>query len=292
MDLRNASHDEAVQAFRNSHGAVRIVVRRQVKVGSSKRNIWTQTDVQDLCLTNMEDVFLEVEANNNVSVSSSESVPSKSLDLTDSALPSGSEADDSLVSVNENSSLTPGKSDLYDSAYDTLLTQKSSRSNRIYSLDESIPQGIVPLDENEDGSSECSEDIRTLTPATVINGYGSSSSSHHVNSSPLRTPSSRRGSLSTDDSLSPVHEVKMRHKNNGDGNSPRKVIRRSTYYLVEEPLDEAMVNHAFPDDRKQSIASQESAITSSSNDLDVEYEYEYEVCVNSIIYRLIVLAFP
>ncbi len=254
-----------MQAFKNSHGPVRMLVRRQVKVDSKKQTTWTQTE-DDLPIQRMVDSFLET--NNNVS--STDSVPPKSCDHIDSALPSGSEADDSLVLVNENGTRLK---DVYDSAYDTLLTQKSSRSSREYSLDESISQIGMPLDENEDVSSECSEDIRTLTPGTDRNGYGSSSS-NRINSPAGRNSTLRRGSLSTDDSLSPVHEVKMRQKNNGDTSSPRKVIRRSTYYLVEESLDEISNNVEFNGERKQSVG-QESVITASSN--DIEYEYEYEV---------------
>eukprot|EP00794_Sanderia_malayensis_P006282 gene6282-7004_t len=260
VNLTDATHDQAVQAFKNSHGPVLLLVRRQVTIGSRKLCKWTQTDA-------------ETNNNNNESSSSLETVQ-KSSDNTDSALPSGSEADDSPVLVNDSG--TRLKGDVYDSAYDTLLTQKSSRSSREYSLDES--QLKVPLRENEDISSECSEEIRTLTPGSDMNCYRSSSSSksHRIDSPQERNTMPRRGSLSTDDSLSPVHGVKMRQKNNSDGGSgsPKKVIRRSTYYLVEESLEEMLKNaNELNGERKLSLEN-EGSMTQTSN--EVEYEYEYE----------------
>lgn len=241
FDLRIASHEDAVYAFKNSHGPVRMLIRRNVAVDKRQWNVSTQTDSKQL----------------------------KSCDLTDSALMSCcSEAEESLVSISEN--VKPGgpvRGDLYDSAYDTLLTQKSSRSHRTYSVDETVQ-------ESKDGSSESCDDVRTITPSTVVNGYGSTSSpGNRVHTAPPRC-----GSVSTDDSLSPVHEVKLRRNSKGENSSPRKVIRRSTYFLVDESVDDSLTSimNSISGESKAS-AETNSTVTSLSNDLDVEYEYEYEV---------------
>jgi len=238
FNLRSASHEDAVHAFKNSHGPIRMLVRRSVVADRRKCNVATQTE-------------------------------SKLCDLTDSALMSGSEAEESLLSISEN--VKPGgaaKTDFYDSAYDTLMTQKSSRSHRTYSLDESVS----PVKESQDGSSESCDDVRTLTPSTVVNGYCSSSQNSKMNST---LPPS--GSIAND-SHSPVHEVKLRRNSNGDNSSPRKVIRRSTYFLVDESIDGSSFSSILNSLSGESKVSGEnsSTATSLSNDLDVEYEYEYE----------------
>ena len=246
FDLRNASHEDAVHAFKNSHGAVRMLVRRSVAVDKKRFNVATQTESGLL----------------------------KSCDLTDSALMSGSEAEESLISISENVKTSePTKADFYDSAYDTLMTQKSSRSHRTYSLDESVS----PVKESRDGSSESCDDVRTITPSTVVNGYGNGSQSSKVHSS-----SPTCGSASPDNDQSPVHEVKLRRNGNGDNASPRKVIRRSTYFLVDESIDGSFssIMNSLSGESKVSEENN-STVTSISNDLDVEYEYEYEVGVFS-----------
>ena len=243
FDLRNASHEDAVHAFKNSHGPVRMLIRRNIEVDKRKWNVATQTDSKQL----------------------------KSCDLTDSALMSCcSEAEESLVSISENGKPGgPSKGDLYDSAYDTLLTQKSSRNYRMHSHDESVS----PVQESKDVSSESCEDDRTITPSTVVNGYGSSSPHNRI-----RDTSPPCGSVSTDDGLSPVHEVKLRRNSNGQSPSPRKVIRRSTYYLVDESIDGSFSSIINSISGESKVAPEtNSTVTTSSNDLDVEYEYEYEV---------------
>ena len=249
FDLREATHEDAVHAFKNSHGPVRMLIRRSVAIDKRMFNVATQTDSKQL----------------------------KSCDLTDSALMSCSEAEESLVSIAENVKADgPTKGELYDSAYDTLMTQKSSRSHRTYSLDESVS----PVQESKDGSSESCDDVRTITPSTVVNGYGSNSQN-----SKMRTTSPRCGSVSTDDSLSPVHEVKLRRNSNSDNTSPRKVIRRSTYYLVDESIDGSLssIMNSLSGESKVSVENN-STEASLSNDLDVEYEYEYEVCIDLFTY--------
>ena len=221
-----------------------MLVRRSVTVDKRKFNVATQTDSKLL----------------------------KSCDLTDSALMSGSEAEESLVSISETVK-TGGqsKADLYDSAYDTLMTQKSSRSHRTYSLDESVS----PVKESKDASSESCDDVRTITPSTVVNGYSSSSQNSKIHSPPPPC-----GSVNADSSHSPVHEVKLRRNSNGDNSSPRKVIRRSTYFLVDESIDGSFSSILNSLSGESKISGENtSTMTSLSNDLDVEYEYEYEVSV-------------
>lgn len=260
-----------------------MLIRRQVTIDKRTWSTATQTDQE---ITGSHEAQDQNETN---SAESSDMNQSKSSELTDSAMMSCSEAEESLVSVSENSKTGgPGKGDLYDSAYDTLLTQKSSRSHRLYSLDESVSSAVDPLNENEDVSSESSEDVRTLTPSTVINGYGSTSSNPRLTSPPvMRNATARSSSLSTDDSLSPVHEVKLRRNSNGESLSPRKVIRRSTYYLVDESMNESLSSslHSLTEKRKDP-EDDNGTVTSGSNELDVEYEYEYEVSLFFIIYQI------
>ena len=208
---------------------------------------------------------------------------SKLYDCTDSAAVSGSEAEESLTLVldQHRKALPSDKGDLlYDSAYDTLMTQKSTRTKRPYSCGSSASKDDTPGDENEVSS----EDLRTTTPCTVINGYATPSSSCP---SGMSSPQLSRSSTNSTglNNIDERYRVKDIQRDLGDYDalkidsltgSPKKFARKCTFYIMDEASSGF---HDMSEKDGSSLRCREDSMTSGvmSADNDMEYEYEYEV---------------
>lgn len=143
LDLRCATHAVAVQTFRNAGDPVKMTIQRQIK-----RNITcdvsTQTFGVMFAVTGEEKCCRETEIQKNIRNKSNW------LTLHDFNKKEAIDVSDFVEPVKEicDESKDENKSELYDSAYDTLLTQRSSRSLRPSTDDQSDLESGVCLQKN------------------------------------------------------------------------------------------------------------------------------------------------
>lgn len=132
VNLKEATHDVAVQAFRNSGDPVKMVIQRQIHK-NKMCDVSTQTFGVMFALTCGDTGKDANKCYQDELKSDYKTKKSKWLnpqELIDS-INSNQVEDDVIDELGKRSQIKDeNKSDLYDSAYDTLLTQKSSRSAR------------------------------------------------------------------------------------------------------------------------------------------------------------------
>lgn len=127
VDLRNATHDLAVNTFRNSGNPVKMVIQRMIN-RNKNCDVTTQTYGVAFAVTGDKD---DNELNKKATSRSFQNNKSRWLtphEIADSVNLSCSDEGVELVNQqNADRNKDEHKLDFYDSAYDTLLTQKSLR---------------------------------------------------------------------------------------------------------------------------------------------------------------------
>ena len=172
MDLRNATHELAVKTFRDSRNPVKMLVRRQI----SKSSTCDVVDVGTQTFGVMFAVTCEEEKSGKHSICcKSEGTICKFNNqkrwLNPHEFAESVSFSDEGVDMNQQNS-ERNKNEQYDSAYDTLLTQKSSRSNRLASSNDSVEISAthsLPVLRNDDSTSGVTMRNKTSSEQTENN---------------------------------------------------------------------------------------------------------------------------
>lgn len=259
IDLREATHELAVNTFRSSGDPVKMVVRRSVRKALTSGGVTAQVDFVATKENNVAaDVVLRAEKNKlnkEYSSSNGNGRREKNSNRRGWFSPeeiSGSPAEDLSSSCNEvfvadhlseqnTAKNSGGDKEEYDSAYDTLMTNKSSRCSH---------HSSTVADVSSDVESTSTE--RTLEAVDDKEGV-----QQRKQYSPLRQQQREQRDSARENSSDSCEK------------------RRSTFFIIPESGAGGSVG--VGGDNKTTTASLED-FNGSTGVPDDDFDYEYEVC--------------